>query len=314
MFALKGSPLRNLLVLLLVSPLLLMAMVRLLALDRFWPLIPLVAFTPQVTAGLLIALVVALLLRARIAALTIGLVCAGLLFLILPRVIGSDAAPERGRAFTILSANVKLGDAQARPLVRLIDRVSPDVIALQEATPWFFEQLRSAGVTRRYRFTADHTAWGSIGYLTLSRTPLTELPGSGLPGGADGRAWPELRVGGWNLVLRNVHPRPPLTPAATADWRAMLAAIPAPTGRARIVTGDFNATLDHRDLRAVLARGYRDVGELSGNGLDWTWRAGLLRRLVIDHVLIGPGIGAEDYRLFELPGSDHRAVVVKLRL
>lgn len=316
LFGPKSSAVRNVLVLIAASPLLAIAVVRLFGLDRGWPLIPLVAFTPQFAAALLVLFAVAVAVRARWAAITIGLMCVALAVAILPRALGgADDNAGAGRSFTVLSANAKTGDVQINPLVRLIERTQPEVIALQEATPWVLEELRKAGVTRRYRFSVGRTAWGALGYLTLSRTPLREITGSGLPGGEAGEeSWPEMRVTGTPVLLRNVHPAPPLTPAATARWRRVLSSLPAPRGRMRIIAGDFNATLDHRDLRAVLDRGYRDAGELSGNGLQSTWSVGPVRRLVLDHVLIPPQVGVDVYRVLDLPGSDHKAIAVTLRL
>ena len=56
----------------------------------------------------------------------------------------------------------------------------------------------------------------------------------------------------------------------------------------RGLAGDFNATLDHAELRRVLDRGYRDAAEQAGVALRPTWPTGkrILPTLVtIDHVL-----------------------------
>lgn len=324
MLGFGSALLRNLLVLVVASPLLLLVSGRLPGLDRFWPLIPLIAFVPQIAIGLLVLLVVALLLRARWAAVVLAVGLAVMAGALAPRAIGggdaagggsADGAAVDDRTLTILTANLKLSDASVQDLARLIRRVRPDVITLQEATPWFHERLRAAGATRRYPYESDHTAWGSSGYLTLSRSELHEAALSGVGSGSAGREdWPEMRVAGTPVILRNIHPAPPLTPHATSSWRTTLANIPGPEGQVRVIAGDFNATLDHHDLRAVLARGYRDAGAETGNGLKWTWTAGFIRRLVIDHVLVPPGVGVSDYRVFDLPGSDHNAVAVTLHL
>ena len=146
--------------------------------------------------------------------------------------------------------------------------------------------------------------------MTISRWRLVEVAGSGLTLGR----WPELRVAGTGMILRNLHPAPPVTPDASSRWESALDAIPPAGERMRILAGDFNATLDNRAFRSVLDRGYRDAGDLAGGGLDWTWSAGRLRRLAIDHVLVPRGVAVERYQVFDLPGSDHNAVSVTLRL
>jgi endonuclease/exonuclease/phosphatase family metal-dependent hydrolase len=58
------------------------------------------------------------------------------------------------------------------------------------------------------------------------------------------------------------------------------------------------------------ACGYRDAGEVNGEGLDFTWRAGkpVPPQVTIDHVLAGERLGVADYGTEDLPGSDHKAV------
>ena len=80
------------------------------------------------------------------------------------------------------------------------------------------------------------------------------------------------------------------------------------------MAGDFNATLDHSELRAVLARGYVDAADAAGAGLKPTWSGGGPLRLTIDHVLVDDRIRVVSYEVVHLHGSDHSAVIVKLRL
>ena len=83
-----------------------------------------------------------------------------------------------------------------------------------------------------------------------------------------------------------------------------------------MLAGDFNATLDHADLRAVLRRGYADAARAVGGALAWTWRPLRLRfpRLALDHVLVDPRIAVASVDLTTVAGSDHRAVVAELVL
>ena len=84
-----------------------------------------------------------------------------------------------------------------------------------------------------------------------------------------------------------------------------------------MLAGDFNATLDHADLRDLLDRGYRDAAEQAGVGLRPTWPAGkdLLPALVtIDHVLADRRVRVISARSVAIPGSDHRGVLTELLL
>ena len=78
------------------------------------------------------------------------------------------------------------------------------------------------------------------------------------------------------MRIKAVHPRPPVN----RDRRARLARrararCPARDSRGdvQILAGDFNATLDHPELRALLDRGYIDAADAAGSGLVWTWPA-----------------------------------------
>jgi endonuclease/exonuclease/phosphatase family metal-dependent hydrolase len=84
----------------------------------------------------------------------------------------------------------------------------------------------------------------------------------------------------------------------------------------RVLLGDFNATLDHHELRRILDRGYADAADATGDGLRTTWPAG--RRfppeITIDHVLADRRIAPRDVTVHLVPRSDHRAVVAVLEL
>jgi endonuclease/exonuclease/phosphatase (EEP) superfamily protein YafD len=81
--------------------------------------------------------------------------------------------------------------------------------------------------------------------------------------------------------------------------------------------GDFNATLDHAALRALLARGYLDAADAAGDGLTWTWPARghpHTPPIAIDHVLVDRRVRALGVTAVRIPGTDHRALIARLRL
>lgn len=269
-----------------------------------------VAFTPQVLVTMLFPLALALLLRARFTVLTIAVFAGVLVVLLSPRAIPDRQPSTSGTEVTIFSANLLEGAASPGPLISAIRRADPDIIALQEVTPANVAALRAAGVMAKRPFIVGKPAIGPLGYVTISRWPLQVIAGSGL---SDGR-WPEMHVLGTTMIFRNVHPRSQLHPESRVSWRTNLADIPGPRGRLRVVAGDFNATLDQRAFRALVARGYHDAGATTGNGFKWTWVVSRSGRLVIDHVLVAPTIEVQHFDVVDLPGSDHNAVVTRIRL
>lgn len=309
----KNSLRRNLLAFFLASPWLFFALVRGLSLDRVWPLIPLVSFTPQALLWMLLPLVLALLLRARWMALVVLVAMLWMTALVAPRTFSNEQPAAEGRTVQLMTANLLVGGASLEALEQVIAQTDPDVITLQEVTPANVTALRAAGVMRSRPYVSGDPQPGTTGYVTISRWKLTTVPDSGLTLGR----WPDMRVGigGAPFFLRNVHPAPPIKPDRTKIWQANLRAIPAASGPAnRVIAGDFNATLDHRDFREVLAGNYRDAGDETGNGLKWTWDVTRNGRLVIDHVLVSPRIAVSNYVVHDIPGSDHNAVTVTLRL
>jgi len=83
-----------------------------------------------------------------------------------------------------------------------------------------------------------------------------------------------------------------------------------------VLAGDFNATLDHAELRRLLDRGYHDVAEQAGTALRPTWPAGrtIPTQVTIDHVLADRRIRVVSARSVAIPGSDHRGVLTELLL
>ena len=80
----------------------------------------------------------------------------------------------------------------------------------------------------------------------------------------------------------------------------------------RVLLGDFNATLDHREMQRLLARGYADAADAIGDGLQPTWpTTGGRPPLTIDHVLFAPPILVLRVSLHTIPGSDHRALIAE---
>jgi endonuclease/exonuclease/phosphatase (EEP) superfamily protein YafD len=230
--------------------------------------------------------------------------------------IGSETVPAAGReTLTVLSANVELGTAGPTALVALVDRHRPDLLSVQELTPSFARRLRRVGVGRRLPHSLLMPRPRGRGGGLYARLPLTPL-----------RRRTHFRVrmpramvtlpGGGRVRVVDVHPFPPNMDVD--EWEEVLATLPGPgSGVPWVLAGDFNATLDQAPFRDLLERGYRDVGEATGEGLEPTWPGpdvfpwGLM---TIDHVLADRRLGIAGYGVDDLPGSDHRAIHAELVL
>jgi endonuclease/exonuclease/phosphatase (EEP) superfamily protein YafD len=82
------------------------------------------------------------------------------------------------------------------------------------------------------------------------------------------------------------------------------------------VAGDFNASQDHAAFRRILDAGVRDAARLAGSSRAPSWPARTTPAFgaQIDHVLVSEDFSARDARFLDLPGTDHRALLVDLTL
>ncbi|HEX7279635.1 MAG TPA: endonuclease/exonuclease/phosphatase family protein [Solirubrobacterales bacterium] len=301
-----------------VVPVALWALVRLLGLDRGFPLVPLMAFTPYAAIAALLIGGVAMALRNWAAAAVAALLTLSLAAVVLPRAVGDGTVEAGGReTITVLSANVHHGTGEAEALVELVDRHRPDLLAIQELTPSFARELRRAGLGRRLPNAVLETRRNASGAGLYSQLPMRKVAGSQVFAFRQPRA--VLRLPGTGRVrVVDVHPYPPGR-GNVGIWSEALESLPsAGRGAPWVLIGDFNATLDHSQLRDLLGRGYRDAGEVAGKGLEPTWPTGAwasrLPAVTIDHVLADRRFGIVDYGVEELPGSDHRPVWAELAL
>lgn len=292
------------------------ALARLFGLERGFPMVPLLAYTPYAAATALIPIGFALALRRWAAAAAAAVVAASLLAVVAPRLSSdANAGEHRGPPLRVLTINIHEGRAELVHLRGLVRELRPDVLSVQELTPQAAHELDRLGFDRVFPHQVLEVSFEAVGAGLYSRFPMRQIPipqfGFRMPRGI-------VRLpGGLRVEVVCVHPYPPN--GDTLDlWQEQLESLPsAPRdGLLHVLAGDFNATLDHRDLRRVLDRGYFDAADAVGEGLTPTWSShGLLSLpLTIDHVLVDERAGIVDYSVHDLPGTDHRAVFAELAL
>jgi endonuclease/exonuclease/phosphatase (EEP) superfamily protein YafD len=288
------------------------AVMRAFGLERGFPLVPLMAFTPFVVVGCAVVVAVALVLRRRGAALVAALAAVALAAMVAPRALGgpSDAEGGSGPPLRVLTANMHFGTGSATALVELVRSTRADVLSVQELTPGLVQRLDAAGLGElmpHYVLSAEDGAGGTGLY---GRDPLSETVRP-----ATVAALASARTGGVEVIA--VHTQPPVR-RRVGMWDRDLRSLPAasPDGTVRIMAGDFNATLDHAELRRLIDTGYEDAAATVGAGLRPTWPRG--RRIpppvTIDHVLADERCGVREVSVHTIPGTDHRAVFAELVL
>jgi endonuclease/exonuclease/phosphatase (EEP) superfamily protein YafD len=294
--------------------------VRALGLETGGRVLPAMAFTPYVGLTAPVPLLVALVLRRWTVALLCAAAVIAFALALLPRATaGPVPSITGGVGLRVMTANLYVGRGDARTVVDLVARHRVDVLALEELTPEQLRALDAAGLRRLLPYRNADARPRARGSGLFSRHPLRALrPVNGLDVLAQPRG--RLRIpAAPPLEVEAVHPPPPLQDDV-GIWRRMLREIPRPdpTGPTlRLVLGDFNATLDHAELRDLLGDGgYVDAGDAAGEGFRTTWPAGrrLPPEITIDHVLVDPRIAVRDVSVHTVPRSDHRAVIATLEL
>jgi endonuclease/exonuclease/phosphatase (EEP) superfamily protein YafD len=228
-----------------------------------------------------------------------------------------SAAPGTGDV-TVLAANVLHGRADTGLLAAMVAAERPDFVVLPEAGGDFRDKLMPLLDGLGYR------AWVASGGGRRDGDDVTVLVGERagdvrVRSAHEMRA-PHLEVTGGILgprTLYAVHPTAPMSRRSTAWWHRELAIVSrwcaGPV--APLVAGDFNATLDHPAFRAALGR-CRSAAAGTGRGLVGTFPAGFPTWLgiQIDHVLVPEDAVTTRFEVLDLPGSDHRAVLARVRL
>lgn len=222
---------------------------------------------------------------------------------------GSDGQRIRVLAFNLYYGNDRLDEVRDRILASDADLVLLSEVLKRHAP--LIEALAAA-----YPYHALPGSEGSQGEALFSRLPLGETVRRRATESAS--LWiVEAEAGGRPLELFLGHPLPAANDALDRIHRAWFDAAAAaldelPRGRALLVVGDLNATPWSPRLAGLMAK-----GDLSwtGDGLGtWPSRFPRWASLAIDQVLVSPGFAVIASRIETWPGSDHRALIVDLRL
>ncbi|MEE9219035.1 MAG: endonuclease/exonuclease/phosphatase family protein [Acidobacteriota bacterium] len=227
----------------------------------------------------------------------------------------------------VMSANL-MGARGADPeaLVRILERERPDVLALQEVSNAQAERIAKSGL---FPYGHMDQRRSSLGLGMLLRRPgsVRRLP---LPRRDGWIAQVEVTEPETDrtavLEVINVHLTPPhYLPPWKMLWQrrrqihTLRSHLAANSRRPRVLLGDLNSTTlfpAYQALRAHLDDAALVAASLNGGITTPTWapRPGWRPLLRIDHVLIDSSIEVEAFCVVPVPGSDHAAVRVDLRI
>jgi endonuclease/exonuclease/phosphatase (EEP) superfamily protein YafD len=268
-------------------------------------------------AGLVLA-VIALLARRYVAfALALGMALSNLPPL-WPYV---GAAPPRvaadGPGLKLVSANLNHMHADAAALGQFLQTTDAEIVILTELAGQL-EAVLAAAVSRfPHRLRTPGHRHNPFGLIVLARRELLQASmhqpfGLGFPIVEFRYCLDEAPNCLTVIALHAVRPQEAGNlrdrMLGFAFERARLAVV-GPV----LVAGDLNVTPFSPVFNRFAALGLRDAG--LGQGWQPTWPTSLgIAGIPIDHVLLSPGIDVRQYRRLPAMGSDHRPILVELRL
>ncbi|MHA1527794.1 MAG: endonuclease/exonuclease/phosphatase family protein [Alphaproteobacteria bacterium] len=226
--------------------------------------------------------------------------------------------PGTGRPLTLLYANLHDRNPEPAALAAMLRATGADILITSETSRAVADGPGGLAATYPYRLV--HSGAGeALRTAIWSKYPLSGgelyLNNTVAPTGAAATA--DLG-GGVTLGLIGAHFSRPFERLHMIQAEA-LGPIAAKLGHPMIIAGDFNASPWSR----VVARAAEVTGTRILGGYRVTWKGHYQTPLgplpeplghQIDHVLLSDGIGLVSVETLDLPGSDHLALFVHLRI
>ncbi|WP_138758777.1 endonuclease/exonuclease/phosphatase family protein [Modestobacter altitudinis] len=285
-------------------------------------LVALSAFSSHLMALGPLAVVLLVLARRRLSALLAVALAAVSIVVLAPTYAGAGPVAA-GPMLTVLTANVKLGEADPDGVMAAVRSAGADVVLLQELAPELRTRLAAEGLDQVLPHSVVEARPGADGIGLWSRYPLADPQRDRLT-----FPWVAARVvvgeGRPSATVLAFHAAGPW-PQSADEWVRDMARLPGVLdrlaagadehGSSVLVGGDFNATWGNAQFRALLQDGYRDSAEQLGRQWTATFPSGYAvpPLIGIDHLLVR-GAAAQELRTVEIPGSDHRGLVVRVAL
>lgn len=279
-------------------------------------LVAAIALTPYLAGFGLVLGLLALLLRRRLVAGITLLLAIALTSLLAPRVLSDGQPGATGERLRVMAVNLYLGRADPWAVVNLVRTQAVDVLVLPELTQAAVDRLDRAGLHALLPNRVHDVGAGGEGSGIAAKLPLRQL----VLMDETTLSQPSVVVdmpGRDDVELTAVHVRPGVDPGTARTWRDELGRLPRPTpaARVRVLAGDFNASLDHQAFRDIIDRGYADAAEETGQALTPTWSDWPVGPPVtIDHILADRRCAIGSYAVYDIPGTDHNAVLAEIIL
>jgi len=222
--------------------------------------------------------------------------------------------PVSGDSIDVYAANLFRTNCSLDRLIHSVRQECPDVAFFCEVTPKHLKELRS--LKDLFPYKTEHALESHEGFVFFSRWPivssriLMEADHGGRPILAS-----RLSIEDRSLLVYGLHPHAPSRPDRFCKRNCQLAWLSehvADESDPVVVLGDLNITPFSPVYRDFLARsGLKAARE--GQGWHPSWPALVpLLWVPIDHVLISPDLGVNQFRRGPFIWSDHYPVIASL--
>ncbi|WP_030521129.1 endonuclease/exonuclease/phosphatase family protein [Nocardia rhamnosiphila] len=280
------------------------------------PLVLGASIAPYLMVSAPVALAVWVALRQWRGAAVAALVAAAAAWTQVPLYLGHPGTAD-GPELTVMQANLLFDGADPRALIQEVRDRKVGVLTVNELTPAAVEDLGRAGLDQvlPYRYLSPgRTAAGTGIWSAYPLSETVEYDGFVLNQLAATATIPSVGP----VTVYAFHPVPPVY--GTQVWADELSRLHdilgrSPADRPVIAGGDFNATHDHSQFRALISGRFHDAAEQAGAGHLVTYPTDKWWPPVvgIDHIVLADAHSVA-VETVGLPGADHRALVARVRL
>lgn len=225
----------------------------------------------------------------------------------------------------ILIANVNRRNTQYEAVIAFTQQTMPDLALFMEIDDAWAQQLEVLRSDFAYAYGKPNLY--SSGILLLSHYPLMGFQLKTFSPDSSPSIIGQLNFHNQALALIGTHPLPPIRPKLFHSRNRQLNALGQylqTVNTPKLVIGDFNLTMWSPYYRQLIQKtgllNARDgfgllpswpIRDIEGRLPDWTLR---FLSIPIDHCLISPKLKVTNIQVGPNVGSDHRPVVVDLRL
>ncbi len=276
-----------------------------------WPVAVVQALTPYFGA-VLVPIVLAALWRRQFLVVTVSAaVLFGVAVLGTPLAFPDDRpAPAPGSVgLDVAALNLWYQNTRVDEVDEVLADLDADVIVFTEYTPEHEASLLASPLSPEFVHRRGTSGPGRGGIVVWSRFPLRVGEFDSLRRGLD------LTVAGPDGDVRILAMHLPTPSDDFNTWRRVLATareIGRTAGESTLIIGDLNSSYWHPDFRRVLDAGFVDAHTAAGSGFSTSWPTNwrIPPFVRLDHALTTGDLVATSVDDFDVPGSDHRGLVV----